>query len=213
MPTPLPTMGNTMKAVPFITCLAVVCLTSLQVTEQYRRTDTKSRDASKSANDTRYRPHYRILTNRRLGYPQGTPRNVSGSLYLCWGVLGDDMEQYSIWGLRAAGMREMSMAIIEEEEDTAYHVLFDDSGPGSVTRYASHQYKHIDMRSKCGTHREHTYQRRTGPENLVVNRSERSKNDRAIKMTQIERTKDTQTRATLPLIAIDEAVRMSLLPV
>ena len=66
-----------------------------------------------------------------------------------------------------AGMSEISMGIIEEEEDTAYHVFFDHSGPGSATRYASHQYKHIDMRSKCGTHREHTYQRRTGPENLV----------------------------------------------
>ena len=123
------------------------------------------------------------------------------------------MEQYSIWGWRAAGRREMSMAIIEEEEDTAYHVLFDDSGPGSATRYASYQYKHTDMRRKCGNHREHTYQRRTGPENLVVNRSERSKNDRAIKMTQIEIRKDTTHAATLPLIAIDEAVRTSLLPV
>ena len=129
------------------------------------------------------------------------------------GVVVDDMAQYCIWGWRAEARGWFSMGNIEDEKDTAHHVLFDDSGPGSATRYASYQYKHIDMRSTCGNHREHTYQGRIGPENLVVNRSERSKNDRAIKMTQIERTKDTQTRATLPLIAIDEAVRTSLLPV
>ena len=29
------------------------------------------------------------------------PSNVYGSLYLCWGVLGDEMEQYSIYMGRA----------------------------------------------------------------------------------------------------------------
>ena len=102
-------------------------------------------------------------------------------------------------------MREMSMAIIEDEEDAAYHVLFDGSKTGSATRCDACQYKHVDMRSICGNDREHTYRRRTGPQNLVVNLSKltcssRSKNDRAIK---IERTKDTQTSATLPLIAMN----------
>ena len=113
-------------------------------------------------------------------------------------------------------MREMSMRIIEEEEDTAYHVLFDDSGPGSATSYASYQYKHVDMRSIYGNDREHTYRKMTGPQNLVVNLSKcssRSKNDRAIEMTRIERRKDTRTSATLPLIDINEAARISLLPV
>ena len=113
-------------------------------------------------------------------------------------------------------MREMSMRIIEEEEDTAHHVLFDDSGPDSALRCEAYQYKHGDMRSIYGDHREHTYRRRTDPQNLVVNLSKcssRSKNDRAIEMTRIERRKDMRTSSTLPLIDINEAVRISLLPV
>ena len=103
--------------------------------------------------------------NTRKGYPvayMGRCIGAGGSWTTIWSntACGD--------GGRA-GMREMSMRIIEEEEDTAYHVLFDDSGPGSAIRCEAYQYKHGDMRSIYGDHREHTHRRGTGPENLVVN--------------------------------------------
>ena len=67
------------------------------------------------------------------------------------------------------------MGIIEDEEDTAYHVLFDYSGPDSATRYASYQYKHVDMRSMYGNDREHTYGKMTGPQNHVVDKAKGAK--------------------------------------
>ena len=50
------------------------------------------------------------------------------------------------------------------------------------------------------------------PMRALTRRSSRSKKDRAIEMTRVMITKDAQTSATLPLIAVDEAVRISLLP-
>ena len=85
-------------------------------------------------------------------------------------------------------------------------------GPGSAARYASYQYKHADMSSIGGKRREHTYPRRTGPQNHVVKMARRSEMRAAIKMAAIETTKDTPNAATLPLIAIDETLPMSLLP-
>ena len=85
-------------------------------------------------------------------------------------------------------------------------------GPGSAERFATHQYKNAYMRSIGGKRREHTYPRRTGPQNHVVKMARWSEMRAAIKMAAIETTKDTPNAATLPMIAINETLPTSLLP-